>query len=92
MIKIFQVLLSKFFNAFLQAFLDHLVQQIGATSSAVSAMAHDLNNDTTLSGEEKAKKLASQLKSLAILNGKEFSNSTVNLIVEVACKVVRGGI
>ena len=91
MIKIFQALLSKFFNAFLQAFLNHLVAQIGLTATAVIAMTNDLNADTTLSGEDKAKKLAIQLKMLAISNGKEFSNSILNLITEVAVQVLKGG-
>lgn len=92
MIKIFQALLSKFFTAFLQAFLNHLVSKVGLTATAVVAMANDVNANTQLSGEEKAKLLASQLTSLAITSGKEFSKSTINLIVEIAVKVIRGGV
>lgn len=92
MIKILQALISKFFNAFLQAFLNHLVAKIGTTSASVVAMANDLNKDPSMSGTDKAKRLADQLRTLAISTGKEAPNALVNLITETAVAVLRGGV
>ena len=89
MVKIFQALISKFFNAFLQAFLNHLVAQVGVTANAVVAMANDLEHDKELSGSQKAKRLADQVKTLAMTKGKEIPGATVNLIVETAVNVLR---
>lgn len=91
MIKIFQTLISKFFNAFLQAFLNHLVDRVGVTATAVVAMANDLNADKSLSGSAKAKKLASQLRTLAVSTGKEIPDSLINLIVETAVSILKSG-
>jgi len=89
MIKIFQALLKQFLNAFLQAFLNHLVAQIGATAEQVVAMVNDLEGQN-LSGEEKAKRLVDQLKSLAISKGKEAPNKILKLITEVGVAIIKG--
>ena len=90
MIAIFQGLIKAFFTAFLQSFLNHLVSKIGTTSNVVVGLANDLNKDTSLSGSEKAAKLADQLKTLAITTGKEAPTKLVNLIVETAVSVLSG--
>jgi hypothetical protein len=92
MVKVLQALISKFFNSFLQAFLNHLVAKIGTTSAVVVGLANDLNADKSLSGSDKAKKLADQLKTLAITTGKEAPNSLINMVVETAVSVLNGGI
>ena len=89
MVRFLQTLISKFLNAFLQAFLNHLVAQIGTTSEQVVAMVNNLEGEN-LSGEEKAKKLVEQLRLLAISKGKEAPNKLLKLITEVGVTVIKG--
>ena len=90
MVKILKALISKFINAFLQAFLDHLTARIGTTAAQIVGMVTDLDREN-LTGEEKAKKLLGQLKTIAITNGKELATNDAKLAIEVAVKVARGG-
>lgn len=91
MVKFLQALISKFFSAFTQAYFNYLSQQAGIAGNTILQLVHDLEQDTTLTGAQKAEKLLQQLKNLAISTGKEVSTSTLNLIIEVALKVIRGG-
>jgi hypothetical protein len=92
MIKVIQSLVSKFFSLFLQAFLNHLVAQIGTTAQSVVAMANDLDARSDITGVEKAAILSSQLKSLAITKGKEVPNHIIDLTRQAAVTVLRGGL
>ncbi|HEY9874593.1 MAG TPA: hypothetical protein V6D12_14230 [Candidatus Obscuribacterales bacterium] len=92
MVNLFRILISRFFSAFLSAFLIYLAGKIGTTSQDIIAMVSDLEKDSTLSGEEKRKRLATQLKMLAITTGKEISKKTINLAIETGVSVFKAGV
>ncbi len=82
MVKIFQALISKFFTAFTQAFLNILMKE---ASIMVIQIVQDVNKED-ISNEEKRKLAVARIK-LALNNAKE---SSINLAVELAVKILKG--
>jgi len=87
MVKIFQALLSRFFKAFLQAFLNHLV---GSLAPTLIQLIQDASQ-SDLTNEEKRNQVFQQAKTLAITAGKDIRDSSLNLAIETAVKILKGG-
>lgn len=88
MVKIFQALIKKFFTAFLQAFLNVAVGQLNNT---VLQIVQNAGSKTDWTNEAKRQEAFSQIKQIALSNGKELRDSTIALAIELAVKILKGG-
>lgn len=88
MVTIFKALISKFFSAFLQAFLNVLVGKLNTT---VLQIVQTVGSNTDWSDEAKRKEAFAKIKLIASNAGKELRDSTVALAIEIAVKILKGG-
>lgn len=86
MIAIFKALISKFFSSFLQAFLSVLVGEFNKT---VQDIVKNVGTNTDWSNEAKRNEAFTQIKNVLVADGKELGDSTINLAVEVALKIIK---
>lgn len=87
MVTIFKALISKFFSAFLQAFLNVLV---GKMNTTILQIVQTVGSNTDWSDESKRKEAFSQIKLIAGNAGKELRDSTIFLAIELAVKIWKG--
>lgn len=88
MVKIFQTLIKSFFTTFLQAFLNLLV---GKLNNTILQIVQDVGKNTDWSDEAKRNEAFAKIKLIAINTGKELKDSTINLALELALKILKGG-
>lgn len=91
MVKILQLLIKKFWSAFLWALLHVLAERIGPAAENILAMVNNLET-TGLPGKEKAAKLYEQLKNATVIHRKNVADTILKLAGEVAVNIVKGKI
>jgi hypothetical protein len=84
MVAILKALISRFFKAFLQAFLSLLV---GKLSTTVLQIVQDINGEIDWTDEQKRKEAFARIKQIVISSGLEIKDSTINLALEIAVSI-----
>lgn len=86
MIKIFQVLIKKFWTAFLQAFINILA---GELKVVILKIVQDISVEDITDSEKRALAFE-RIKLYLAQSGKNISDSSINLIIELCVKVLKG--
>jgi hypothetical protein len=88
MVKIFQALLKTFFNAFLQAFINHLSK--GAGEQVISLV--NQVNGMDVSNEQKRQEAFIKIRSFFVTTGRSVRDSAINSLIEAAVLTLKGGV